>query len=158
MLVTFSYLMGCDLFHKIAVTSKKVRSLLLESALLDQNKVLTIKGSYKPNQVPKKPPGNSFAYAMEFSTAIVVQIEVASLDQLNDAESIYNKMQQFASLKNKNKLTIDFSLKYKTIETRIGPYYYEVGCDLSTYEYHDEPLFQEYYSKLIGLQLPIRRI
>jgi hypothetical protein len=34
-LITFSYLPGCDLFHKIALLSKALRKLLPESGLLD---------------------------------------------------------------------------------------------------------------------------
>ena len=46
MLFTFSYLMGCELFHKIAITSKKLRASLLNSGLLDQVKVITVKRHY----------------------------------------------------------------------------------------------------------------
>ena len=40
---TFSYLHGCDLFHKIAVTSRAIRDKLPDSGLLDQIRVITIK-------------------------------------------------------------------------------------------------------------------
>ena len=42
-LLTFSYLAGCDLFHKIALTCKSLRKLLPNSGLLDQIKIITIK-------------------------------------------------------------------------------------------------------------------
>ena len=45
-LMTFSYLPGCDLFHKIALTSKSIRKLMPQSGLLDQIIVITVKPEY----------------------------------------------------------------------------------------------------------------
>jgi hypothetical protein len=42
-LLTFSYLPGCVLFHKIALTNKKLREQLKGAGLLDQDKVITFK-------------------------------------------------------------------------------------------------------------------
>ena len=42
-LLTFSFLEGCDLFHKIALTSKSIRDQLSNSGILDQIKEITIK-------------------------------------------------------------------------------------------------------------------
>lgn len=44
-LLTFSYLHGCELFHKIAVTNKKIRKKLPSAGLLDQIIVIGIKAS-----------------------------------------------------------------------------------------------------------------
>ncbi len=38
-----SFLSGCELFNKIALMSKKIRSQLPNDGLLDQNKVITTK-------------------------------------------------------------------------------------------------------------------
>ncbi len=70
MFLTFSYLTGCELFHKIAVTGKQVRDKLPNSGLLDQDKVITFKKSELSYECPEIPPVNSFSYALELSTAI----------------------------------------------------------------------------------------
>jgi hypothetical protein len=43
LLDVWAYLAGCDLFHKIAVTSKLAREKILKAGLLDQDKVVTLK-------------------------------------------------------------------------------------------------------------------
>ncbi len=70
MFLTFSYLTGCELFHKIAVTGKQVRDKLPDSGLLDQDKVITFKKFELSDVYPEVPPVNSFSYALELSTAI----------------------------------------------------------------------------------------
>ena len=47
-LLTFSYLPGWDLFHKLAVTCKSIRALLPDSGLLDQVKIITVKAPKNP--------------------------------------------------------------------------------------------------------------
>lgn len=53
-LLTFSFLHGYELFHKIAVTSKNMRDKLLNAGLLDQIIVIGIKASAKeiPEIIP----------------------------------------------------------------------------------------------------------
>ncbi len=43
LLDVWAYLAGCELFHKIAVTSKLAREKILKAGLLDQDKVVTLK-------------------------------------------------------------------------------------------------------------------
>ncbi len=64
-LLTFSYLPGCDLFHKIAVTCKSLRKVLPNSGLLDQIKIITIKAP--TDNYPDYLPVNSFKYALELA-------------------------------------------------------------------------------------------
>ena len=64
MLAAFSYFTGCDLFHKIALTSKQVRDILRNSGLLDQDKVIPAKS----HQLI--PPLSSLLYAIELANAI----------------------------------------------------------------------------------------
>ncbi len=61
-LTTFSYLPGCDLFHKISVTCKSLRSVLPNAGLLDQIKVITIKAP--SDNSPDYLPVDSFKYAL----------------------------------------------------------------------------------------------
>jgi len=44
--LVFSYLSGCDLFHKIALLNKSYREKLPSAGLLDQIISITIKKSY----------------------------------------------------------------------------------------------------------------
>jgi len=67
-LTTFSYLTGCDLFHKISVTCKAMRKSLPNSGLLDQIKVITIKSKY--DDYPGYLPVDSFKYALELADSI----------------------------------------------------------------------------------------
>lgn len=50
-LLTFSYLSGSDLYHKVAVLDKKTRELLPHAGLLDQKKVLEMKSKPKKDAV-----------------------------------------------------------------------------------------------------------
>ena len=43
LLTIFKYLPGCSLYHKIALMDRKTRSLLINSAILDQDIVITQK-------------------------------------------------------------------------------------------------------------------
>ena len=70
---TFSFLDGCQLFHKIALTSKYIRSKLPESGLLDQNKVITLLPPYYYSQ--KTIPESFFKYACHLADSIQVQVE-----------------------------------------------------------------------------------
>ena len=79
-LITFSYLQGCDLFHKIALLSKTLRALLPESGLLDQIVVITIKGANKSKSgYPELMPVNSFGYVIQLADSIQIQAEVSNL-------------------------------------------------------------------------------
>ena len=69
-LLTFSYLPGCDLFNKIAVTCKYLRSVLPNSGLLDQIKVITIKAT--TDSKPDIPPLDSFRYALTLADSIQI--------------------------------------------------------------------------------------
>jgi hypothetical protein len=67
-MVTFSYLPGCILFHKIALTCKSIRKLMPESGLLDQIKVVTIKAP--TDNYPDRLPLESFKYALSLADSI----------------------------------------------------------------------------------------
>ena len=60
LLTIFSFLPGCTLFHKIATTSKTVRSKLPNAGLLDQIIQITIKEEYSTNS--KVIPFDSLMY------------------------------------------------------------------------------------------------
>lgn len=72
-LFTFSYLHGCELFHKIALTSKKIRALLPNAGLLDQIIVIGIRASdeYLPDAIEI----SSFLYAVSLADSIRVTID-----------------------------------------------------------------------------------
>ena len=70
MLKTFSYLPGCDLFHKVALTSKSIRQKLPKSGLLDQIRVITVK--LPTNNYPDLFPVDSFTYALELADSIQI--------------------------------------------------------------------------------------
>ncbi len=74
-LLTFSYLHGYELFHKIALTSKKIRALLPGAGLLDQIIVIGIKASdrYLPDVITI----GSFLYAVSLADSIRVTIDLA---------------------------------------------------------------------------------
>ena len=74
-LLTFSYLPGCDLFHKISVTCKSIRSVLPNSGLLDQIKVITIKAPTE--NYPDCLPVDSFKYALELADSIQIQVNAS---------------------------------------------------------------------------------
>jgi hypothetical protein len=63
---------GCDLFHKIALTSKSIRKQLPTSGLLDQVKVITIKESKDGSTVML--PIISFFYAWDLANVIQIQM------------------------------------------------------------------------------------
>ena len=86
--ITFSYLPGCDLFHKIAVTCKSIRNLLPKSGLLDQVKIVTVKTPkrYYPSPLPVE----SFKYALRLSTAIQIQVNGFHLEYV---QIMFNMMQ-----------------------------------------------------------------
>jgi len=90
-LTTFSYLTGCDLFHKIAVTCFSMRESLANSGLLDQIKVITIKAP--TDNYPNIPPLDSFRYVDSFRYALnladSIQIQVNAYN-VKYAESAYN--------------------------------------------------------------------
>ena len=67
-MVTFSYLPGCILFHKIALTCKSVREHIPKSGLLDQVKVVTIKAP--TDNYPDRLPLESFKYALSLADSI----------------------------------------------------------------------------------------
>ena len=67
-MVTFSYLPGCILFHKIALTCTSIRKQIPKSGLLDQVKVVTIKAP--PKNYPSRLPPKSFKYALSFADSI----------------------------------------------------------------------------------------
>ncbi len=73
-LLTFSYLHGFELFHKIAVTSKKIRESLPNAGLLDQTIIIGIVASDKdyPEVIP---PIKSFLYAVSLADSIRVTID-----------------------------------------------------------------------------------
>lgn len=78
-LLTFSYLHGFELFHKIAVTSKKIRESLPNAGLLDQNIIIGIEASDKdiPDVIP---PIKSFLYAVRLADSIRVTIDKTQIE------------------------------------------------------------------------------
>jgi len=76
-ILTFSYLTGCDLFHKIAVTNKAMRESLPNSGLLDQIKVITIKAP--TDNYPEIPSVKSFSYALNLADSIQIQVNAYHL-------------------------------------------------------------------------------
>ncbi len=72
-LQTFSYLHGCEIFHKIAVLNKQIRALLPSAHLLDQFIVIGIMPSekYLPDVIKIK----SFLYAVSLADSIRVTID-----------------------------------------------------------------------------------
>jgi hypothetical protein len=77
-LLTFSFLPGYDLFHKIALTSKSIREQLPKSGLLDQVKVITIKES-KDGSILFL-PFESFLYAWDLANAIQIQLNPQNIN------------------------------------------------------------------------------
>ena len=71
--VIFSFLPGCDLFHKCALISSKVREKLPGSGLLNQLKVITLKHEMAENQV--LPSATSFLYAVSLTDGIEIQVD-----------------------------------------------------------------------------------
>lgn len=71
-LLTFSYLPGCDLFHKIALTSKSIRQLMPNSGLLDQVIVISLKTPKDATLCPDYLPPKSFKYALSLADSIQV--------------------------------------------------------------------------------------
>jgi len=67
-MVTFSFLSGCDLFHKIALTCTSIRKHLPKAGLLDQVKVVTIKAP--TDNIPDRLPLESFKYALSLADSI----------------------------------------------------------------------------------------
>ncbi len=67
-LLIFSFLPGCDLFHKIAVLNKNIRKSLPYSDLLDQDKIITIKAS--SDNYPNFLPIDSFLYGVNLASTI----------------------------------------------------------------------------------------
>ena len=86
-LLIFSYLNGCELFHKIAVTSKATRNQLPVSGLLDQVRVITFK--VQNNDSPTLLPVDSFRYGLQLATSIQVYV---TLQNLNQAITVLNLM------------------------------------------------------------------
>lgn len=72
-LLTFSYLHGNELFHKIAVTSKKIREKLVNAGILDQIIIIGIKATER--DLPKVIPIKSFMYAVSLADAIRITID-----------------------------------------------------------------------------------
>ena len=64
----FSYVPGCDLFHKIALTCKSIRQKLPNSGLLDQIRVITVKLIFDEDSLYFNK--NSFNYALELADSI----------------------------------------------------------------------------------------
>ena len=87
-LLTFSYLPGSDLFHKISVTCKSLRSVLPNSGLLDQIKVITIKAPTE--NYPDCLPVDSFKYALELADSIQIQVNAYHIKY---AKLIFNIIQ-----------------------------------------------------------------
>ncbi len=77
-LLTFSYLPGCDLFHKIALTSKSIRKKLPKSGLLDQVKVITIKESKDSSTILLS--FESFLYAWDLANSIQLQMNPQNIN------------------------------------------------------------------------------
>lgn len=67
-LLTYSFLEGCELFNKIAVTSKRMRNSIIGAGLLDQIKIITVKPSTE--DYPKYLPKDSFLYAIDLADVI----------------------------------------------------------------------------------------
>ncbi len=72
-LLIFSYLHGYELFHKIAVTSKKMRERLPKAGLLDQLKEIGIIASDK--YIPYVITLSSFLYAVRIANRIRITID-----------------------------------------------------------------------------------
>lgn len=101
-LIVVSYLPGCDLFHKIAVTCKKWRHDLPSSGILDQFKVITI-NRLSENSSPGLIPLESFRYGLEMANSIQVQVSSLRLDQI-----LYTfNLIQFATLKKEKRVWLD---------------------------------------------------
>jgi hypothetical protein len=105
-LMAFSYLEGCDLFQKIAVTSMTIRKQLPESRLLNQPKVITIKAT--TDNYPNILPADSFMYAAKLATSIGIQIDA---DQLKYASGMVNIFQLVACNLPHLKLDVTVSMK-----------------------------------------------
>jgi hypothetical protein len=78
-LSTVSYLPGCDLFHKIALTSSEIRKILSKSGLLDQIRVITFKPP-QSNYYPHAFPIDSLRYALDLADSIQIQVDVYHLE------------------------------------------------------------------------------
>ena len=72
-LKTFSYLPGCVLFHKIALTNKKIRNQLKGAGLLDQDKVITFKLPETESEFYSFSV-SSLEYALDIASSIQVQV------------------------------------------------------------------------------------
>ena len=65
-LLTFSYLNGDELFHKIALLNKKLRLILPSAGLLDQHKMITIRCT--DEKIPDDDfVAHSFMYAISWA-------------------------------------------------------------------------------------------
>ena len=72
-LVTFAYLPGCDLFHKIALLNKFFRRELPSSGLLDQIRVIKIKAPSSDD--PTDLPLDSLKYALELADSLLLEVK-----------------------------------------------------------------------------------
>ena len=75
--VVFSYLSGCEIFHRIALTSKRIRDQLPDSGLLNQIKVITIK--HEKAEEMSLPKAESFLYAIRLADGIQLQLSKGSI-------------------------------------------------------------------------------
>lgn len=64
---------GYDLFHKIAVTSKKIREMLPKAGLLDQIIIISIRAT--DEYLPDVLPFMSFNYAVSLADCIRVTVD-----------------------------------------------------------------------------------
>jgi len=84
-LVTFSYLSGSDLYHKIALLNRSTRSQLPQSGLVDQLRILTLK---------QEPDGlHRLKYAFQLA-------HVLHLVCTNTNIALVNRMAQLVDLRN----------------------------------------------------------
>jgi hypothetical protein len=97
-MLCFSYLAGCDLYHRIALLNTRLRYSILSNALLSQTKVLTMK--YQPDTFQLK-------YALELADVIHLVATQYTIDAVN-------YMAQMIDLKNdhsERKTLIDLTVK-----------------------------------------------
>jgi len=100
----FSYLAGCDLFHKIALTCKDIRQRLPNSGLLDQMRVITVKFTLDEESLYFNK--NSFNYALALADSIQIQI---AADQFAFLKKMCSYMQFLQENKSKD-LVLDVIL------------------------------------------------
>ena len=103
-LLVFSYLTGCELFHKISITSKSIRSQLPKARLLNQDRVITVKLE-QDGESPIQVATDSFMYALELANAFQVQVETSEKSRLN-AHSVF-EMILMSRIYERKKFSID---------------------------------------------------